>query len=112
MVHQTNPRTRAAALRARHRVMHPLLERLEPRCLFNTYLVTNANDSGIAELVGEPYSTIDYWSKMGLLLYERKGNKRLYVAPEAQARCDRIRQRQNSGLNLAAIKEELGKEQS
>ncbi len=63
-----------------------------------------------AELAGrvdEPYTTIDYWSKMGLLEFVRRGNKRLYEPTPCEKRCDAIRRRQNDGLNLVAIKQEF-----
>jgi DNA-binding transcriptional MerR regulator len=63
----------------------------------------------LAARVNESYSTIDYWSKMGLLEYVRRGNTRLYDAVKSMRRCQRIRERQNVGLNLVAIKEEFGR---
>lgn len=67
-------------------------------------LITGAE---LADRVNEPYSTIDYWSKMGLLKFVRRGNKRLYDPEAACNRCETIRQRQNEGLNLEAIKREF-----
>lgn len=61
----------------------------------------------LAARVDERYTTIDYWSKMGLLEFVRRGNKRLYEPESACDRCGTIRQRQNEGLNLEAIKREF-----
>ena len=72
----------------------------------HSQLITGAE---LADRVNEPYTTIDYWSKMGLLDFVRRGNKRLYEPSAAGSRCEAIRQRQNEGLNLAAIKQEFNK---
>lgn len=61
----------------------------------------------LAELVAESYSTIDYWSRVGLLEFERRGGTRLYDAASAADRCRRIRTRQNEGWNLVTIKQDL-----
>ena len=61
----------------------------------------------LAAQTDETYSTIDYWAKMGLLEFERRGNRRLYHPTEAPERCALIRQRQNDGLNLEAIRQQF-----
>ena len=61
----------------------------------------------LAEIVGEEPSTIDYWTKMGLLVCKRRGNARVYDLDLTQQRCRQIRQRKDDGLNLAAIKREF-----
>lgn len=63
--------------------------------------------SELADLAGEPYTTVDYWSKMGVLEFVKRGNRRLYDPQTAGVRCEEIRRRQNDGLNLMAIKQEL-----
>ena len=67
-------------------------------------LITGAD---LASRVGEPYTTIDYWSKMGLLEFQRRGNRRLYEPIVCEERCGAIRRLQNDGLNLVAIRQEL-----
>lgn len=60
-----------------------------------------------ASIVGEEPSTIDYWTKLGLLVCRRPGNARVYELELNRERCRRIRQLKDDGLNLAAIKREL-----
>ena len=60
-----------------------------------------------ASIVGEEPSTIDYWTKLGLLVCRRRGNARVYDLDINRERCRKIRQRKDDGLNLAAIKREL-----
>lgn len=64
----------------------------------------------LAALVGEPESTIDYWTKMGLLTSTRQGNARYYDPDLNADRCRHIRQRKNDGFNLAAIKREIDRQ--
>ena len=61
----------------------------------------------LAELVGEQPSTIDYWTKLGLLNSRRRGNARVYDQTLGVERCRQIRERKDDGLNLAAIKREF-----
>jgi DNA-binding transcriptional MerR regulator len=60
-----------------------------------------------ASIVGEEPSTIDYWTKLGLLVCRRRGNARVYDLETNRDRCRKIRQRKDDGLNLAAIKREF-----
>lgn len=62
----------------------------------------------LAALVDEQASTLDYWTKLGLLASSRrKGNARVYDPEVTVDRIRRIRQRKDAGLNLAAIKQEF-----
>ena len=78
-------------------------------------MVKNPTGTGTAQLtgkelglrIGEPYSTIDYWAKIGLLAFTRRGSRRLFDSTTTEARCRKIRELQDAGLNLAAIKREL-----
>jgi DNA-binding transcriptional MerR regulator len=62
----------------------------------------------LAAVVDELPSTLDYWTKLGLLVSaRRKGNARVYDPEVNVERIRRIRQRKDSGLNLAAIRREF-----
>lgn len=64
----------------------------------------------LAEIVGEPYSTIDHWSELGLLRFRVKGRTRLYPREENVFRCKRIRKLQNERFLLSNMRSILDRE--
>lgn len=61
----------------------------------------------LAELSQEPYTTIDHWSELGLLRFNRRGRRRKYEATSSLERCRKIRSMQEQGMNLVSIKKVL-----
>jgi DNA-binding transcriptional MerR regulator len=64
----------------------------------------------LAEVAAEPYDTIDHWSGEDLLEYRLLGRNRFYVKDVNLKRCKRIRELQNDGHTLRAIKKQFRKE--
>ncbi len=65
----------------------------------------------LALLVGEPAATVDHWSDMGLLVFVRRGRRRLYDPSVNRSRCDRIRKLQQDGMSLATMRQLFAGEQ-
>jgi DNA-binding transcriptional MerR regulator len=61
----------------------------------------------LADRVGEPYTTIDHWSDMDLLVFTRRGNRRLYDLELNVRLCREIRELQEAGMNLMTIRNQL-----
>lgn len=61
----------------------------------------------LAEMVDEPYSTIDHWTRAGVLPCERRGRTRLYDPKTSAKRCRQARQLQNDGHSLVTIRQML-----
>jgi DNA-binding transcriptional MerR regulator len=61
----------------------------------------------LAEMTGEPYSTIDHWTDVGLVPCIRRGRRRLYDPAVAVVRCERIRELQQDGMSLATMRTEF-----
>jgi len=61
--------------------------------------------SELAELAGVRYSTIKYYSELGLLPYEQRGNRlaKYYPRIEATRRLKEILKLRKQGKNLTAI---------
>ncbi len=57
----------------------------------------------LADMVKEPYDTIDHWAAFGLLVFRRRGRTRLFPIAENRSRCRRIREWQNDGHSLTTI---------
>jgi len=68
------------------------------------------NAQQLAKLSGETYDAIDYWSEKGLLVFNRRGRKRLYPSEANVQRIKRIRDRQNRGHSLEAIRDSFPKD--
>lgn len=58
----------------------------------------------LAQLVSEPYHTIDHWAARELLVFRRRGRARQFPLAENRRRCERIRFLQNEGHSLTTIK--------
>lgn len=67
------------------------------------------NAQQLAKLSGETYDAIDHWSEKGLLLFNRRGRKRLYPRDPNVQRVKTIRDRQNRGHSLEAIRDSFQK---
>lgn len=65
----------------------------------------------LALLVEEPAATVDHWSDMGLLVFVRRGRRRLYDPVVNRSRCERIRKLQQDGMSLATMKQLFAGEQ-
>jgi len=62
----------------------------------------------LARLAAEPLPTINYWTRVGLLLVkERRGRKRLYDPESSLARSRKIRELQRSAYPLEQIRDML-----
>ena len=61
----------------------------------------------LAKRCGEPYDTVNHWTRAGLLPCKRRGRTRTFPAADSLRRCRRIRELQNEELNLAAIRKVL-----
>ena len=64
----------------------------------------------LAKAAQEPYATIDYWSGEDLLEYRLFGRNRFYPKDVTLRRCKQIRDLQDDGLTLRAIKKQFRKE--
>lgn len=58
----------------------------------------------LATRSNESYDTVDHWANLGLLVFRRRGRKRLFEEHENMQRCKRIRELQEAGHNLITIK--------
>jgi DNA-binding transcriptional MerR regulator len=61
----------------------------------------------LARRCGESYETVNHWARMELLPCKRRGRRRLFAFEVCEKRCRRIRELQNEGLNLVAIRRML-----
>ena len=61
--------------------------------------------SELAELCGVRYSTIKYYSELGLLPYEQKGERlaKYYPAKEARQRVSEIRKLRDKGKSIPDV---------
>lgn len=71
---------------------------------------TKVSARQLADAAKEPYNTIDHWSGENLLSVSRKGRTRKYPLEENLKRCKQIRELQDRGYSLAAIREHFDKE--
>ena len=58
----------------------------------------------LALKVNETPATIDHWSDVGVLVFTRRGRRRLYDPEVNAARCERIRRLQQDGMSLATMR--------
>jgi len=65
------------------------------------------NAQQLAKLSGESYDAIDHWSEKGLLVFNRRGRRRLYPREPNVQRVKRIRAMQDKGHSLDGIKDNL-----
>jgi DNA-binding transcriptional MerR regulator len=61
----------------------------------------------LAQLTGEPLSTIDHWADMGLLEFRKWGHRRLFDPALNADRCREIRAMQQSGMTLTMIRDRV-----
>ena len=66
------------------------------------------SSKALAEAAKESYDAIDHWSEKGLLEFKRSGRRRLYNL-SLLSRIKRIRELQERGYSLDAIRDTLSK---
>ena len=61
----------------------------------------------LADFASESYNTIDYWSERGILVFQRRGRKRLYNKEDNLRRIKLVRERQARGHSIEAILDDI-----
>jgi DNA-binding transcriptional MerR regulator len=61
----------------------------------------------LAKAASEAYNTIDYWSERGILVFKRRGRRRLYDLKGNLRRIKLTRERQDRGHSIEGILDEI-----
>ncbi len=65
----------------------------------------------LAKALRESYDRIDHWAGEGLLIFQRRGRRRLFPLAVNVDRCRKIKALQDEGFSLPAIRKELDRTQ-